>query len=759
MTGRVGDASLTFVTEVLFEGVTPNPNITVDEPSPTPTGEAYNWNGQTLYLNALIPETPAEVKIYLTKDEIRATVDDVKALGERFGMSGEIYQVAGEMGSTTDYLVVDGNQQLRVRSDQYFTYYPDYAGMVLAGIFSAPPNAETLINEFMQTHGFNFEYRIEQAQLFGAYLTLPLTPDGFALHHEHFKFSGLMFFFNENRIQFVDVSLLKYDEAATVNIISAQEAFERLLDPIAGNGAGILMGMASGGTQEDSWQRTFPLDQTITYFGYMGSTGKSITGGTPLITLDGYTVTGNIEGVTENMQNVFVEATGQLHEANGLKTFEFQSWKIYDGYDEGYVGTIQREGEQVVINTIEGEKLILPDMPSDVPLPFENAYIMGVTQGDTFEWKSFDTRMAQGGGGGGGGGGLGFYKLNLTGTPVTFPTPTPAPSLSGGDYTVQDGDTLTAIAEAHGVTVEELMQANGLSEPNIFVGQELIIPNLSGNPNQPSIGRQYEGQRGFLTVNIFNKPDGSQRSEYYLSINNRDGLYPFVILEGNGLEQLQNYHNRPVEIWGKVVRYNQQYDMPVVEVERFEIPFPDLQFQIIKGTAKAAEIQGQTVALFTADDRTSYVQMLNNGDVDTNIINDGSEYAMILEALIVPDETYGGYPTLRVYSSGPAISPKNGQPVEITITSDQPYISDEPSAPESIENYVPPTVTIEKVELVYYIPDPRYLASELVIDQRYLQPTWRFYGHYSDGTEFEYLIQALKNEFLLPELAPYTQPG
>jgi LysM repeat protein len=54
------------------------------------------------------------------------------------------------------------------------------------------------------------------------------------------------------------------------------------------------------------------------------------------------------------------------------------------------------------------------------------------------------------------------------------PTPTPA-----GLYTVQAGDTLGGLAEEFGTTVEELLAANGLTDPNaIQAGQTLIIPSL-----------------------------------------------------------------------------------------------------------------------------------------------------------------------------------------------------------------------------------------------------------------------------------------
>jgi LysM repeat protein len=58
-----------------------------------------------------------------------------------------------------------------------------------------------------------------------------------------------------------------------------------------------------------------------------------------------------------------------------------------------------------------------------------------------------------------------------------IPTPTPA-----GLYVVQKGDTLSSLAEDFGTTVEEIMAANGLTNPNaIQVGQTLIIPALISN--------------------------------------------------------------------------------------------------------------------------------------------------------------------------------------------------------------------------------------------------------------------------------------
>jgi hypothetical protein len=127
-----------------------------------------------------------------------------------------------------------------------------------------------------------------------------------------------------------------------------------------------------------------------------------------------------------------------------------------------------------------------------------------------------------------------------------------------------------------------------------------------------------------------------------------------------------------------------------------------------------------------------------------------------LEVLIVPDETFGGLPVLRIYAGSTIAEGSPG----LTVTANQPYVYDD-SENITPSDYVPPTAAIEKIELAYYIRNPIYSLTDPSAgeDAHYLQPVWRFYGHYSNGDEFEILIQALKQEFLLPEPAPSTPPG
>ena len=218
----------------------------------------------------------------------------------------------------------------------------------------------------------------------------------------------------------------------------------------------------------------------------------------------------------------------------------------------------------------------------------------------------------------------------------------------------------------------------------------------------------------------------------------------------DALQELENYHNRPVDVWGTPAQNpDGQF---AINVERFEIPYPDLEFQLMTGTEKLVTLEGQPATLFTAEDGTQYVQLYPDGSTGSSLIGAETDQ-VIVEVLAIPNETFGGYPAVRLFGGSLAVDPVSGQPYEYTMFAAEPNV-----LPEMIQqsDYIQ---TIEKVELVYYTPDQRYAGTEPASEPPYLQPVWRFYGHYSNGDEFEILIQALKDEFLYPELAPNTPPG
>jgi LysM repeat protein len=557
------------------------------------------------------------------------------------------------------------------------------------------------------------------------------------------------------RVIYLQSSLIDYQQVGTFGIRTAEDAWQKVLSD--NGGPGMQESMRAGGILEEYiWQRSYPDNQTVTIYGRAMYYPPAAVGGMPFVSIGDYTATGNIAGMDALETNTLVKASGQFSTENGIRRFRVDSWEILDGTETSMMGTLQRDGENVTLLADDHSQYLLPDAPSDVPVGTQpeqgELNVSGVFTQGQFEWSIIQYFPAQGmRGGGGGGGSLGFYKLNLTGTPVPLPT-VAAAAERNGQYIVQEGDTLSAIAETFGTTVDELMQLNGLIEPTIFIGQKLLVP---GAPSEPSlVGQKIEEQRGIILVEIYRQSDGSQQKVYHL-LSRMSNQYNYFLLSGDGLEGLEKYHNRPIDIWGTIESADGNSPMEV-HVDRFEIPYPDLQFQILRGTQEQTTIEGQAATLFTTTDGQTYVQFSLEGNVSDFIVGTPGD-EVLLEALAVPGETFGGYPTLRVYSSGLAISPKNGQPMDMQVSADHPAVIDGPAPDEQYP--APPTLTVEKVELVYYTTDPRYKTSDSATGPAYLQPVWRFYGHYSEGSEFEILVQALKDEFLLPEVEAIEGPG
>ncbi len=714
-----------------------------------PNEQSYSWRGTKLTLAEPLPESPLDAYVYQLKPDHHATIDEARVLAEKFGLGGEVYQSSGQEPGTPDYFFTDGKQSLSVSTDLFFIYTADMSKAYNYFTLASNPNAEKIIRDFMSTHGFDFPYKVETDELYGGYVVELLSPDGFPMRYEYYSSRPMLVTLDESgQVLRFEANLMDFESAndQKYSILSAKEAFQRILDQNQVNG--MIESMHSTSKLANQWRRSYPENQTITIHGYVTAIPAWDSTKPPFIQVDAYTAIGNTSGMETLQPNTYIESSGQFIDENDIQKFNVESWKVSELTEDSFVGTIHNDGQNAIITTEVGN-FILPDVPAKFPMPFESAFVVGVKIGNTIDWMLIDDRMVGGeGGGGGGGGGLGFYKLNLSGTPVLFPTPTPQPGVSSGEsqYIVKAGDTLDAIAQEFGITVDELTKANNITDPStIYIDQKLIIPN--------AVGQQLEGQRGLLSVTLYNKSDGSQRAEYTLYYIPEGASHSQAMrLEGENLQDLQAYQNRPVEIWGTVSDYDKQYGMPIVTVERFNIPFPDLQFKILRGTQRNIAIQGQPVTLFTSDDGQSYVQLTPAGDLDNFIIGkQGDE--VIYETLAIPDEIYGGYQTIRTFSGAVA---NNGPSTELTVSADQPYVMDEP-APQ--ETYIPPTATIDNVELIYYVTNQHWQVDHLDGGPQYIQPAWKFSGHYSNGDMFEILVQALKQEYLLPELAPYIQGG
>jgi len=692
--------------------LTPTPEgIDLTPTAAVPTENGYDWRGATLFLAAPLPDVPAEANVYRLTPDQPATAEEARFVAQRFGIDGDMYRAPGELPDTTSYMISDGRQRLYVRSRNYFTYYADYnANTLLLGARDlSEDDARTAIDSFLSARGFDFDYQIEKDEgIPGLYYAILLMPDGHPIHFDYNMPSRLqMTLGKDGQIISVDSSQIDYEMVGTYGVRSAEEAFQQVLGNPEVIQNGVLESSRSGGMLNESyWERSYPDDKTITIYGRVTSFDPVDPAKPPFVSINSYTATGNTPTASGDQ---LVEATGQFHTANGMRSFEVESWKLTDATETAVMGSLTREGNQTVLISDLGGKYVIADAPADVPLdtvpPDEQLMVGGFMANEDLVWTTIQYFPTGSNFGGGGGGGTGFHKLNLSGTAVPFSTPTAAP-------------------ESNQTPAES-----------------------------PLVGKHLEKQRGTLTINIYKGEDGTQRPEFSF-ITQTQEMYLYATLENVSLEELLPYQNRPLDIWGTVETAD-AYGTAVISVDKFEAPYPGLAFQLIKGTQKNSEIDGNPVTLFTAEDGKTYVQMTRDNGLDSSIAGEVGDQVLV-EALIIPDQTFGNYPVVQVFAIGLATNPMNGEPAPMTITADQPYVMDASLDPTT---YVPPNSTIETVELVYYLPDPRYATPDTGAEPQYIQPAWRFAGHNSNGDVFEILVQALKEEYLLPELDTYTPPG
>lgn len=409
---------------------TPVP-IHADVVTSTPRQTGYNWKGTMLYLDVSLPENPGEAMVYQLQPEKTASVEIARALVQQFGLQGEMYKIPPEENYTgkTAFLMVDGNQQLRINSDRDFWYYPDYnrynhqESDNIARPTVSQSVAQRLIDDFLRSHGFDVPYNLRAGEFPGYFYVFPLTPDGFGIRTSFFNYVGLSFSLDANGILGVYGKLLDYQPIDRYRIISPQTALQRITE--LNTIYGIYVFANSGNLPVSNWRRSYPKNETVTVWGPVSST-NSVDGKGTLVTFDGYQVTGNIAGLADFPPSTFIEATGQILDVNGVEIFSIETWQVRNIDTADWLpGDIRQDGDQIVFTNAEGLKLVVPDVPADLPLPFENAFVRGIIRGDVFDWKYIDAHLQSDKSQGGGAFTSQFHKLNLTGAPVPWASPTP----------------------------------------------------------------------------------------------------------------------------------------------------------------------------------------------------------------------------------------------------------------------------------------------------------------------------------------------
>jgi hypothetical protein len=676
--------------------------------SKTQIPQLFAWKNGYIDLKADLPASPVEANVYLALPDEPATAESALELARRFGIEGQVYKISDQALENVQYLVAAGGSRLYVSSDHSFNYYKDGIGPKNGGKNLSQAQVDETILDFMLSHGFEFEYKLEPASYKdGLYFVTPQL-DGISLHYGHVMPARLEILLDDaGEITYVSGDLVSVQKIDSYAICSAAEAFRRILSrpPVGTFQANALFPR----TDEKAWTRSYPENTSFTLYEYLYRYEPVDADQAPLFTLGGLSLAGNTDGMEDVQDSSVLEAQGQLVTKNGVRFFQVESWKPFTGEQLFSMFSFLQEKDGQIFMSVDIKRTYpLMDPPTDVPLDMptgDQLVIDGFLVDGRVEWREIrhipDAINAQGDS---------PQEFTYDNSPISF---------------------------------YQLALPN--SKPFIAALQTNADDTLS-----PLDGR-YENLRGTLNVDYYKQADGSLRAEYALVSKH----YPLMYLQGDGLETLEDYHNRPVNIWGTIVGYDANNGwVPIVEVEKFEIPFPDLEFQILRGTEKMADMTGH--GLFINEDGTTYIMLDRFGNLQPGISTFDQYDHILVESLAIPGETAEGFPAIRIFNQSPPFEDHPGQTTTLQVQADQPLVLEEP-----IRNSVllptpgPPSgpiFTIEKVELVYFIRDPRHHFPWDANAPQYVQPVWRFYGHDSNGRELEILVQALNDEFLSTDI-------
>lgn len=144
-------------------------------------------------------------------------------------------------------------------------------------------------------------------------------------------------------------------------------------------------------------------------------------------------------------------------------------------------------------------------------------------------------------------------------------------------YTVKSGDSLYKIASTYNTTVNEIKQANNLTSDNLFIGQELIIPNSSSSDSYLSYtvksGDDLYSLATRFNTTVFEIMELNSLTNNNLQIGDQlfiPGSFTIhTVSSGEDLYGIANFYNTTV---GEIQKVNNKYSTLLNIGEELIIP-------------------------------------------------------------------------------------------------------------------------------------------------------------------------------------------
>lgn len=402
-------------------------DVAVEEPAPMPVeGDLMplpffenRLEGATFNLNTAVPGLPDATTVW-QQTSMELTEERMRQLANSFGFSGPAYSDPwydtfvqdnpGMWPGPRTYYFFDGPRTLSFYGTNlsYFdnSALPETNGWMPLPFEQARPIAEAFLNE----HGLlDFDYEIVQNQYGGQEVAIHRLINGILTAYPEITVTVSP----DNKVMSVYVQPFSaFTSVGNYPIISAEEAwalaqgtpdYQRIFQSVYADPATYDEPFVEGPAGDYRyWPRTYQNGEEITLYFYP-IVYQAVDGSDPIIKANEFAIIANsadLQTIADNLnQNIrligVVQGDGSYDQSIRVSSVEVigqdQAWQSREG-------TIRRADGQTYLDTVEGETLIIPNAPADLP-DGEHVYVNGpaIEAGEpngSFVWTGIDRVVA-----------------------------------------------------------------------------------------------------------------------------------------------------------------------------------------------------------------------------------------------------------------------------------------------------------------------------------------------------------------------------
>ena len=349
--------------------------------------------GLPLSLATDLPESPAEVTAYYRLEDTPLTLDQASQIAAQWGLDAQFYEPGWMQSISPDqtersYIAVDGMQTLSMWNGELsytdLAIFPIYGGHQYpqSGL---PPSEQAAVtaSQYLTERGYlNYPYQIDLSSYnYGLVNFYRLLDDLPIIYH-----AASVKIDPQGQVGSAWVSREDYQSVGIYPVLSAQSSWDIL---IAGEPADQLS--ISYYPDQDAnpqyWGRVYPLGQTAHLFGAPTYLLAADSGAASYVQLNNLVLAGDVSGLLEYLQTNqgYIHAWGEVQEVNGTRQLQLAGWEPFDEFSGYFNGTVRRTAAGDFLELSDGQQLILPNLPADVPADIP-LYAEGGLVDGTLEW-------------------------------------------------------------------------------------------------------------------------------------------------------------------------------------------------------------------------------------------------------------------------------------------------------------------------------------------------------------------------------------